>query len=426
MTQRRKTFGQGNLGIKHFARDQRGNVALLFGLLVIPVLVLMGLAVDGLRALNAATTAHNALDASALAAARAMTEGGLDDSEVAGVAEQYFRANVEGSGKVSYSDYGPLEIQMDRESGAVTVSVDTQVETTLGQLAHVDQITMHRSATAVMGLNEIELGLMLDVTGSMNRNDKLGALKRATSDLIDTLIPEGPNADKVRIALAPYSEQVNVGRYADLVSDDRNRTGCVAERRGAAQNSDEAPSGANAFHVVTRQEQRNYRRGACPPAQIEPLTSDKDRLRDIVDGYRAQGWTAGHLGIQWAWNLISPRWSGIWPGGATPESYGKQDLIKAVVLMTDGEFNTAYTGGRGQGAMTAESYDHTRELCRNMKREGVVVFTVAFDLRAPRAAEALEDCASEPDLFLRAENEEELRRAYRDIAIKLTELRISK
>ena len=425
MTRRRISFWQGNLELEHFARDKRGNVAILFGLLIIPVLVCMGLAIDGLRALNAATTAHNALDASALAAARAMTKGGLSDSEIADVAQQYFRANVEGSGKVSYSAYGPLDVHTDRNTGAVTVSVDTSVETTLGQLAHIDQITMHRSATAVMGLNDIELGLMLDVTGSMNRNNKLRALKRATSDLIDTLIPEGPNADKVRIALAPYSEQVNVGRYADLVSDARNRTGCVAERRGASQNSDDAPSRANGFHVVTRREQRRYRRGACPPARIEPLTSDKVRLLDIVDGYRAQGWTAGHLGIQWAWNLISPRWSGVWPGGATPQSYGQKDLIKAVVLMTDGEFNTAYTGGASQPAMEIESYDHTRELCQKMKRQGVVVFTVAFDLRAARAEEALEDCASEPDLFLRAENEEELRRAYRNIAIKLTELRIS-
>lgn len=98
----------------------------------------------------------------------------------------------------------------------------------------------------------------------------------------------------------------------------------------------------------------------------------------------------------------------------------------AVVLMTDGEFNTAYTGRTSRGEMSRESYAHTSELCRKMKDEDIVVFSVAFDLRQPRAEDALSGCASSSRFFYRAENEEELRRAYRDIAIKLTKLRLSK
>ena len=157
-----------------------------------------------------------------------------------------------------------------------------------------------------------------------------------------------------------------------------------------------------------------------------PLTSDKRRLSRIVDGYRADGWTAGHLGIQWAWNLVSPKWSGIWSGESRPKPYGTANLIKAVVLMTDGEFNSAYTGRPGFEQMTRESYSHTDELCRKIKDEEVVVFSVAFDLREPRAEEALSNCASSDKFFYRAENEEELRRAYQDIAIRLTKLRLSK
>lgn len=250
---------------------------------------------------------------------------------------------------------------------------------------------------------------MLDVTGSMNRNGKLRALKNATKDLIDTIVPEGRNANRVRIALAPYSEQVNTGRYANIVSDARNRSGCVVERRGADMNSNSAPDRNNKFLVVTRSEQRQYDRGLCPDAEILPLTSNKGELERTVESYRADGWTAGHLGIQWAWNLISPNWASIWPGSSRPNDYGQANLIKAVVLMTDGEFNTAYTGRTGKPAMTRESYDHTDELCRNIKDEGVIVFSVAFDLRERDAREALEQCATDEGYFFRAENEEELR-----------------
>ncbi len=411
---------------KTFAGDESGNIAILFALFLVPVIMLMGLAIDGLRALNAAETTADALDAAALAAARAMTEGGLSDAEVNKVASDYFQANVVGKGKIGYSTYSGLEVTTNRARNEVTVGVNTDVSTTFSSIAHIDKFSLYRESTVAAGLNDIELGLMLDVTGSMNRNGKLRALKNATKDLIDAIVPEGHKGNRVRIALAPYSEQVNMGRFADGVSDARNRSGCVVERRGPEMNRDTAPGRGARFHVVTPNDEHRYDRGRCPDAEVLPLTSNKRRLVNTVDNYRADGWTAGHLGIQWAWNLISPRWTGIWPGSSRPHPYGQANLIKAVVLMTDGEFNTAYTGRPGKGAMTRESYDHAEELCRNIKDEGVIVFSVAFDLRERDAREALSDCATNEDYFFRAENEEELRRAYRDIAIKLTQLRIVK
>jgi Flp pilus assembly protein TadG len=411
---------------KTFLDDRSGNIAILFAMFLVPFILLMGLAIDGLRTLNAAETTADALDAAALAAARAMTEGGLNDAEVTEVANNYFNANVHGKGKIGYSTYAELEVTTDRARNEVTVAVKADVATTFARIAKIDKFIIRRESTVATGLNDIELGLMLDVTGSMNRNGKLRALKNATKDLIETIVPDGHGSDRVRIALAPYSEQVNTGRYADDVSDARNRSGCVVERRGADMNRDTAPGRNNKFHVVTRDEEQRYDRGFCPDAEILPLTSDKRQLARTVDSYRATGWTAGHLGIQWAWNLISPRWSGIWPGSSRPNPYRQANLIKAVVLMTDGEFNTAYTGSPGKAAMTMESYDHTDELCRNIKDEGVIIFAVAFDLRERDAREALSRCATNEDYFFRAENEEELRRAYRDIAIKLTKLRIVK
>ena len=413
-----------------FSGNESGNVAILFALFLVPMLVAVGLAVDGLRALNAATTTSSALDAAALAAARAMADGNLSDDDVTDVATRYFEANTQGDGKVSYSSHDALEVTTNRTTGEVTVAVNTHVPTTLGQIAHVEKFSMRREATALAGIGEIEVGLMLDVTGSMNRRGKLGALKRATADLVEIVIPEDGNSDRVRIALAPYSTQVNMGPYADRIRDPGSREKCVVERENGHLNTDAAPGGGNLFHVLTNDEKQEFsevRRQlpACPRAEILPLTSNKNELLQTVDSYRAEGYTAGHLGIQWAWNLVSPNWGGIWGGRSRPEAYGAKDLIKAVVLMTDGQFNSAFTGRIADQAMKTESFRHADDLCENMKREGVVVFSVAFDLRERSARQALEDCASTGDFFYRAENEEELRKAYRDIAIKLTNLRLS-
>lgn len=416
---------------RDFARDERGNIAIIFAFLLVPMLLVVGLAIDGLRALNAATTTSNALDAAALAAARAMADGRLSDAKVKAVATDYFQANIEGDGKVSYSSFGPLDVTANRTTGEVTVGIDTIVPTTLGQLAHIDTFVMRREATALAGVGEIELGLMLDVTGSMGRRGKLDSLKLATEDLVNIIIPEGRYADRVRIGLAPYSTQVNMGVYADRVRDKNSSANCVVERENGFLNTDAAPGGSNLFRVLTEDEKDEFKevrdqRPACPNAEILPLTSDKTELVRTINSYGARGYTAGHLGIQWAWNLISPNWGGVWGGGSRPKGYGTKDLIKAVVLMTDGEFNSAFTGPIKDQPMKRESFRHADDLCRNMKDKDIVVFSVAFDLRNRNAREALEDCATDDDFFYQAENEEELREAYRRIAIKLTQLRLSK
>ena len=56
--------------LQRLRRDQSGNVAMLFGLLVIPLAAMMGLAVDFGRVYSVTSHTQAALDAAALAAGR--------------------------------------------------------------------------------------------------------------------------------------------------------------------------------------------------------------------------------------------------------------------------------------------------------------------------------------------------------------------
>ena len=49
-----------------------------------------------------------------------------------------------------------------------------------------------------------------------------------------------------------------------------------------------------------------------PGATIVPLTSDRDKLKDAIDEFKASGTTAGQLGTAFAWYLLSPNWSDVW------------------------------------------------------------------------------------------------------------------
>jgi hypothetical protein len=225
--------------------------------------------------------------------------------------------------------------------------------------------------------------------------------------------------------LAPFSAAVNAGSYAVTVTEGRSRDGCVYERRNLADQSSEAPAaGSKALKARSDLSGRSIQ--TCPTnAIIVPLTKEKATLKSTVDAYRDGGTTAGHLGTAWAWYLISPEWASLWPSTSQPAPYRDDKTIKAVVLMTDGSYNTIGGVNGGDNSSTARrASDIAVETCAAMKAQGVRVYAVGF--QAPSAAlETLRDCASTASSFFDAANGDQLRNAFRAIAIELNNLRLS-
>ena len=93
-----------------------------------------------------------------------------------------------------------------------------------------------------------------------------------------------------------------------------------------------------------------------------------------------------------------------------------------MIVMTDGEFNMSYTGGADQ---TAQAYSYFDKLCAAAKADGIMIYTVGFDLNAPDALEHLESCASSPVHFYDAKTGAQLKSAFKDIANKLANLRVA-
>ena len=264
---------------------------------------------------------------------------------------------------------------------------------------------------------------MLDVTGSMNANGKLDAMKLATKDVIDELLkPNGNNTlSKNKIALAPFSAAVNVGPYlADVAAGTsvHNDT-CVIERPAAAVTLDQSPAIAPA-NVMTDLDPAagDYRYG-CPNAEIKPLSNDKNDVWNTVQSYQASGWTAGHIGAAWGWHLLSPAWGSALD--VTPASYTDDGALKAVLIMTDGVFNTSYQTGpeNAVATQTAESYAQFSAICEAMKLKQIMVFTVAFALSSEAepgrttAKTALETCAGAGGRYFDAESNADLKSAFK-------------
>ncbi|WP_292129465.1 TadE/TadG family type IV pilus assembly protein [Brevundimonas sp.] len=207
---------------------------------------------------------------------------------------------------------------------------------------------------------------------------------------------------------------------------------CVTERTGAQAYTSAAPSTAYVG--------RNYpaTNAPCPSSVIMPLSYDKSAMKSLISRFNVTGSTAGHIGLAWGWYTVSSSFNALWsdnPAGAASPN----ELLKAVILMTDGEFNTNYCTGvlardSGNGgerincaATNGDPFDQAEELCDAMKAEGVVVYTVGLELRAGgEAEEFMQSCATSPDHVYLPASGGDLSEAFAAIGRELTQLRISR
>ena len=213
-------------------------------------------------------------------------------------------------------------------------------------------------------------------------------------------------------------------------------TTCATERTGSAAYTDASPSTARTGRLYSNPGGSNL----CPEAEIQPLTSVKSDLTDLINDLEAAGSTAGHIGLAWGWYALSPSFNNLWNGNAA-NPYSEVDTIKTVIMMTDGEFNTNYCSGvlatnasfsgndriSNCNATNGSPYEQTAALCTAMKARGIIIYTVGFEIGAnSSAAVALRDCASSPSNAFISSNGADLADDFAAIGRDITRLRISR
>ncbi|MFN4225096.1 MAG: ubiquitin-activating E1 FCCH domain-containing protein [Hyphomonas sp.] len=213
---------------------------------------------------------------------------------------------------------------------------------------------------------------------------------------------------------------------------------CVTERIGADALNDRAPTSS----LVGR----NYpsTSNPCPAANtILPLTSNKTDLKNKINALSATGSTAGHLGAAWGWYTLSPNWGYMFPVGSRPGEYNQRSLFKVAVLMTDGEYNSAYCNGviagnstSGSGstadqincnATNGHSFDQALAYCAAMKNSGFIIYTIGFEVVSdPRATQLVNQCASTAGHAYMASGAAQLREVFQAIARSINEVRLTR
>ena len=143
--------------LRAFARDAKGNVAILFGLALIPMLIGVGVAIDYGRALIIRDRMADAADAAALAIGSWPNQ---TPDELKTRAQQFFNANYPPS---TLGTVGALDVQVTDDN--VFVTVKGTMQTTFMKLANIDSLNVGASTTVAKKERNIELALVLDITG---------------------------------------------------------------------------------------------------------------------------------------------------------------------------------------------------------------------------------------------------------------------
>ena len=187
-----------------FSKDERGAVAVIFGMALLPVMGLTGAAVDYSRASQLRSKMAAASDAAVLAGVK--TKGSLGDKQKS--ANAAFAANlgtdpnltgVAGSLTALPGNSYRYEVSADYSYAIIGIMPGMPGST---------KLSVYSEANA--GDGSVEVALVLDNTGSMKSD--MGALRKAGESFTNILFDYAANGADLKMSVVPYVAAVNPGR----------------------------------------------------------------------------------------------------------------------------------------------------------------------------------------------------------------------
>ena len=437
--------------------DQRGSTAVVFALSAALMIGAAGVAIDMSRAMSEHGRLQAVADIASLQAARDL--GGTDGD---------LRQGAEAVFDLHFPSGSPAAVtRVVRNGDSVTVEAQSRVDTSLAGLLGLADVDVRVSSTSVYAVNDVDIALVLDTTGSMS-GAKLDALKGAASELIDTL--EDVDGDGIRLSVVPFAQHVNVGTSrrsagwldvpADRVTPAGSSCRMEPEVLGYTNCRDVTATGSNdgvpftyTYEACDPQygEEREvcrawpeYRQtwqgcvgsrdvpldtraafggsripgimGRCG-TELQPLTADLESAEGTIQALRASGDTYMPSGLLWGWRTLDA--SAPLPNTRSATS------DRVLVLMTDGRNTRSKQGDRHSGWDQTDADRKTETLCNGIKGEDITVYTVAYGVSDGATRDLLRSCASSAGNFFSATDAADLSEAFRNIADAVTDLRVS-
>ena len=453
-------------------RDEFGGMTPLMLVLFTGIVMMTGFALDLIRHESERSDLQDALDRGVLAAA-SITQ--TVDAEVTVL--EYLDTRALTSGAVAHSVIPDTQLNSRR----IDASAEFEMPTMFLRMAGLGALPVAATSAALQRLQDVEVSLVLDISGSMAREvssstsqSRLAVLRGAASHFVDVVLNEAAR-DRTTISLVPFAGQVNAGPMFDHLNGSRvhSYSSCVEFTNSdfattalpAADSRAQVPhfqwfrfEGAYGFEAAW---------GWCPSnAQpILPLSNNPDALKARINALIGHDGTGTQNGLKWGLGLLDPSTQPVTEhlvaSGAVnaafaerPAAFGNPDVLKVVVLMTDGNIRyqqrpkpTSYDSSSerahwasnqlnsSNAVLSSSSSQNSDEdfrveqflaLCQQAKDAGILVFTIGFDIsETDDAYDEMRDCASSAGHFYHVAGLE-LVTAFDQIASTIEKLKLVK
>ena len=193
-----------------FASNERGNIAVIFAIALLPTLSFLGAAIDYSRASRARTAMQGALDSASLMVAKNLSDGKITIDQVPTVGPAYFAALYTETDVQSVQAAATYTANSGGKGSTVAMTAPAAVKSQFMQIAGFPTLGFGVSSTSTWGSNLLRIALVLDNTGSMS-GTKLSNLKTASKNLVDKLGALAKSPGDVMFSVVPFASAVNVG-----------------------------------------------------------------------------------------------------------------------------------------------------------------------------------------------------------------------
>ncbi|WP_229724161.1 pilus assembly protein TadG-related protein [Cribrihabitans marinus] len=356
-----------------YIRNDSGSMSLFVSFLLLIMLAVGGLGVDVMRFERDRARLQSALDRAVLAAAD------LDQTQdPKAVVEDYLakegllqnlkevKVTPESAGQ---ENTGPLGFRI------VEARAESRFPTHFMHLSGVDFLTAQAGSIAEESIGEVEISLVLDVSGSMNNYNRLTNLKVAAKDFIDQMVQNTRDGD-LSISIVPYATQVSVpetifDQYKTEGTNDYSR--CINfngsdfnSTQMLTKDADSAPTFERTMHFdpwYTTDRRDNGKilgdGGGLPVCEamanreIMAFQKDATTLKNYIQDFVARGNTSLDIGMKWGAAMLDPSFDPVVDAMVAanevpnafsdrPAAYNAGDTLKIIVLMTDGNNTSQY------------------------------------------------------------------------------------
>lgn len=202
---------------RRFRTDARGNVAVIFALVVIPLVALVGAAVDYTRENSARTALQSALDSAALMISKDAATL-TDSAAITARARQYVNS-LYAATAAPIQSFNATYTPNTGSGASILLTADGTMQTYFMRVlgSQFNTLPVKASSTTKWGSTRMRVALVLDNTGSMDRNGKMDALKTAVngnSTGVDGMITKlsrlSTTDGDLYISIVPFAKDVNV------------------------------------------------------------------------------------------------------------------------------------------------------------------------------------------------------------------------